>query len=253
MIGTIFDIKEMAVHDGPGIRTTVFFKGCPLRCKWCHNPEGLSFEPQLMYKDARCIGCKNCQKECKHEECKPFGRCIHACPENCLEISGRKISAKELAKELKISAEILGDTFGGFTFSGGEPLAQPEFLLELMEELKDCHLCIETSGFTDIETFKSVIDKLDFVIMDIKLANIEEHKKYTGVGNEQILANFEILKESGKPHIIRTPLIPDITDTRENLTAIEKIISGSTWEKLPYNAAAGAKYKMLGMEYCLYD
>ena len=96
MIGTIFDIKEMAVHDGPGIRTTVFFKGCPLRCKWCHNPEGLSFEPQLMYKDVRCIDCKSCQKECEHKECKPFGRCIHACPENCLEIAGQKVDSKEL-------------------------------------------------------------------------------------------------------------------------------------------------------------
>lgn len=249
MIGTIFDIKEMAVHDGPGIRTTVFFKGCPLRCRWCHNPEGLSFEPQLMYKDARCIDCKNCQKECEHEECKPFGRCIHACPENCLEIAGRKIDSKELAEELKQSAEILGNSFGGFTFSGGEPIAQPEFLLELIEELKDYHLCIETSGFCDSKIFKSVIDKLDFVIMDIKIANSEQHKKYTGVGNELILENYEILKESGKPYIIRTPLIPNITDTKENLEAIEKIIGGSPFEKLPYNAAAGAKYRMLGLEY----
>ena len=247
MIGTIFDIKEMAVHDGPGIRTTVFFKGCPLRCRWCHNPEGLSFEPQLMYKDARCIDCKNCQKECNHEDCKPFGRCIHACPENCLEISGRKVEAKELGKELKQSAEILGSTFGGFTFSGGEPLAQPEFLLDLIEELKGDHLCIETSGFYDSKIFKNIIEKLDFIIMDIKIADSEQHKKYTGVSNELILDNFNVLKESGKPYIIRTPLIPDITDTKENLETIEKIISGSTWEKLPYNAAAGAKYKMLGI------
>ena len=251
MTGTIFDIKEMAVHDGPGIRTTVFFKGCPLRCKWCHNPEGLSSQPQLMYKNARCTGCKNCQKKCEHDECKAFGRCMHACPENCLEISGRKVETKELAEELKQSAEILGGTFGGFTFSGGEPLAQPEFLLELIEELKDYHLCIETCGFCDSKIFKSVMDKLDFIIMDIKIANNELHKKYTGVSNEIILENLKILKESGKPFIIRTPLIPNITDTKENLEAIEKIIGGSTWEKLPYNAAAGAKYKMLGMEYSL--
>lgn len=253
MIGTIFDIKEMAVHDGPGIRTTVFFKGCPLRCKWCHNPEGLSFEPQLMYKDIRCIDCKSCQRECEHPECQPFGRCIHACPENCLEIAGRKVTAKELAEELKETAHILGNSFGGFTFSGGEPLAQPEFLLELIEELKGYHLCIETSGFCDGEIFKSVIDKLYFVIMDIKLVDSKLHKKYTGVGNELILKNFEILKESGKPYIIRTPLIPNITDTHENLTEIKKIIGDSTWEKLPYNAAAGAKYKMLGIEYPLKD
>lgn len=239
----------MAVHDGPGIRTTVFLKGCPLRCVWCHNPEGLSFEPQLMYKEARCIDCKNCQKKCEHLECQPFGKCIHTCPENCLEISGKKVTANELAKELKKSAGVLGCDFGGFTFSGGEPLAQPEFLLELIEELKDYHLCIETSGFATSEIFKKVIDKLDFIIMYIKLADCEEHKKYTGVGNEQILKNFEILKNSGKPYIVRTPLIPKITDTSKNLGAINRIIGDSKWEQLPYNAAAGAKYKMLGMEF----
>ena len=253
MTGTIFDIKEMAVHDGPGIRTTVFFKGCPLRCKWCHNPEGLSFEPQLMYKDARCIDCKNCQKECDHEECKPFGRCIHACPENCLQIAGRTVEVNALASELKESAYILGNSFGGFTFSGGEPLAQAEFLLELIEELKDYHLCIETSGYCDSKTFKTIIDKLDFIIMDIKLADYITHKEYTGVGNDKILQNFDILRKSGKPYIIRTPLIPGITDTKENLEKIEKIIGDSTWEKIPYNAAAGAKYKMLGMNYNLRD
>lgn len=251
MSGIIFDIKEMAVHDGPGIRTTVFFKGCPLRCIWCHNPEGLSFKPQLMYKEVRCINCQSCQRECNHPECQPFGRCIHACPENCLEIAGKRVELKDLVLELKASAEVLGDSFGGFTFSGGEPLAQPQFLLELIEELKDYHLCIETSGFADSEIFKKVIEKLDLVIMDIKLADSQEHKKYTGVSNEQIIKNFEILKSSGKPYIIRTPLIPNITDTKENLSAIKELIGESIWEKLPYNTMAGAKYKMLGIDYTL--
>ena len=251
MTGTIFDIKEMAVHDGPGIRTTVFFKGCPLRCKWCHNPEGLSFQPQIMYKSARCKGCKECEKKCSHSECQPFGRCIRVCPENCLEISGREVDAKTLANELKKSAEILGDSFGGFTFSGGEPLAQPEFLLALTEELKDYHLCMETSGFADEEIFKRVIEKLRFIIMDIKIADTAEHKLYTGVGNEKILRNFEVLKNSGKPYIIRTPLISGITDTEENLSAIKKIIGESEWEKLTENKMAGAKYKMLGMKFDL--
>ncbi len=251
MNGIIFDIKEMAVHDGPGIRTTVFFKGCPLRCMWCHNPEGLSFEPQLMYKSKSCIKCDRCRIKCAHPECQPFGQCVHICPENCLSISGRKVSAKELAKELIPTAQILGDDFGGFTFSGGEPLAQSDFLLELIEELKDYHLCIETSGFCNSETFKKVIDKLDFVIMDIKLADSRLHKKYTGVDNEQILNNFKTLSTSGKPYIIRTPLISGITDTEENLEAIQKIIGQSQWEKLPENTVAGAKYNMLGLEFPL--
>ena len=119
MEGTIFDIKEMAVHDGPGIRTTVFLKGCPLRCLWCHNPEGLISSPQLMYKENKCRHCGLCYKKCSHSECAPFGRCVHICPENCLEIAGRTVTADALASELKKSAEILGDTFGGFTFSGG--------------------------------------------------------------------------------------------------------------------------------------
>lgn len=249
MIGTIFDIKEMAVHDGPGIRTTVFFKGCPLRCKWCHNPEGLTSAPQLMYKEVRCIRCDKCKKECDHPECRPFGRCVLSCPENCLVITGRSVDSKDLSAELKRSAEVLGDSFGGFTFSGGEPLAQPEFLLSLIDELCGYHLAVETSGYADTEVFGRIIQKLDLVIMDIKLADSEAHEKYTGVKNEQILKNFELLKASGKPYIIRTPLIPDITDTKENLDAIERIIGDSAWEKLPYNAVAGAKYKMLGMEY----
>ena len=111
MTGMIFDIKEMAVHDGPGIRTTVFFKGCPLRCKWCHNPEGFLMESQLLFKKARCISCGKCMEECDHEECKPFGRCIKKCPENCLEISGRRVDASYLADELKKTAEVLGENF----------------------------------------------------------------------------------------------------------------------------------------------
>lgn len=251
MTGHIFDIKELAVHDGPGIRTTVFFKGCPLRCKWCHNPEGLTTEPQLMYKKNKCIGCGECRKPCDHPECKPFGRCIRVCPENCLKVVGREVSAEILADELISSADMLGDTFGGFTFSGGEPLMQSDFMLKLIELLSPYHLCIETSGYADEDVFRKVVDKLDFVIMDLKLANNELHKKYTGVSNEKILKNFNYLKSTEKPCIIRTPLIPGITDTEENLNSIAALTKGMTWEKIPYNAAAGAKYKMLGMEYGL--
>lgn len=251
MTGVIFDIKEMAVHDGPGIRTTVFLKGCPIRCRWCHNPEGLSKKPQLMYKRERCVSCGRCAIECGHSLCREFGRCIYVCPENCLEISGKTYDCEALAKELKLSADVLGENFGGFTFSGGEPLFQPEFLFELMERLKNYHLCIETSGYAECEIFKKAMDKLDFVIMDIKLKDSALHKKYTGASNELILKNFEILKNSKKPYIIRTPLIPGITDTEENITGIRELIGDSQWEKLPYNEMADSKYKMLGMEFSL--
>lgn len=252
MTGIVFDIKELAVHDGPGLRTTVFFKGCPLRCTWCHNPEGLKAEPQLMVKENCCKHCGFCRIPCSHPECQPYKRCLHACPDNLISVSGRKIDSEELAKELIKSAEPLGDNFGGFTFSGGEPLMQPDFLIKTAENLQGYHLCIETSGYARSEIFKKVIDKLDYIIMDIKLADSLEHLKYTGIKNELILKNFEILKNSEKPYLIRTPLIPGITDTKENLSKIKDIIGDSNYETLPYNEMAEAKYKMLGMQF-LYD
>lgn len=251
MNGMIFDIKEMAVHDGPGLRTTVFFKGCPLRCKWCHNPESFIQKPQVMFKENKCIKCGKCNIKCSHPECQILGRCMHMCPENCMETIGEKYCSKKLAEELKLSANVLGSSFGGFTFSGGEPLLQHEFLLELCSHLKGYHLCIETSGYADSEVFKKVVDTMDFIIMDIKLADSELHRKYTGVDNSLIIKNFKILKNSNKPYLIRTPLIPGICDTEDNLSAIKEIIGESKWEKIPYNNMAGAKYKMLDMNYSL--
>ena len=249
MTGVIFDIKEMALHDGPGIRTTVFLKGCPLRCKWCHNPEGLRQARELMFKYSLCRGCNNCKKACDHPECQPFSRCVRSCPQGLLQIVGEEIEASRLAEKVKGGARVLGDSFGGVTFSGGEPLMQWRFLLEAMDQLSEYHLAIETSGYADSEVFNRVIEKADLVIMDIKIADPEAHKLYTGVDNSIILENLKALQESGKPHIIRTPLIPGITDTEENLCAIERIVKSSKWERLPYNKMAGAQYGMLGLKY----
>lgn len=251
MIGTIFDIKEFSIHDGPGGRITVFLKGCPLRCIWCHNPEGLKKEPQLMHKKNLCTSCGMCKEPCNHQECKPFNRCIHACANGALGVSGYEISAEELADNLKKNAELLKNLGGGITISGGEPMSQADFVCELADKIKNIHKAIQTCGYTDEETYKSVIDKFDYIMQDIKLANSVAHKLYTGVDNDKILKNIEYLKKSGKEFVFRVPLIPNITDTKENLAEISKITEGFPVEYLPYNTLAGAKYEMLGMEYKL--
>lgn len=251
MNGIIFDIKEFSIHDGPGGRFTVFLKGCPLRCVWCHNPEGLKKEPQLMYKKTMCVGCQRCKLPCNHRECKGFDRCIHACINGCLSVSGKEISSEALSKRLLENKDFFEMTKGGVTVSGGEPLMQSEFVCELADNLKGVHKAIQTSGYADSEIYKKTIDKFDFVMQDIKIADREEHKKYTGVYNDIILKNIEYLKKSGKTFLFRVPLIPDITDTEENLKKISAIVGDFPTELLPYNTMAGAKYEMLGMEYTL--
>lgn len=249
MNGTIFDIKEFSIHDGPGGRITVFMKGCPLRCVWCHNPEGLKKEPQLMHKKNMCTECGMCKALCEHEECIPFDRCIHACPNGCISVSGRDISAEELSEILTSNAELLKSLDGGITISGGEPMLQADFVCELADRLGGIHKALQTSGYTDEQTYKRVVDKFDYIMQDIKLVDCDLHKRYTGVGNEKILKNIEYLKKSGKEFVFRVPLIPGIVDTEENLKAIAGITKGFNVEYLPYNELAGAKYEMLGEKY----
>lgn len=248
MNGMVFDIREFTVHDGPGCRVTVFMKGCPLRCLWCHNPEGLSPKPQLMKKTAQCIHCGRCQIECSHAECQPYGVCLHACPKGLLSISGKLWNADALACHLQRYAAMLSD--GGVTFSGGEPLLQGEFVAEVASRLK-LHRAIQTSGYADNALFAHVLTYMDYVLMDIKLADPAMHRRYTGVDNAPILRNYQTLLSSGKPHVIRVPLIPGITDTEENLRAIAALTEHSHVELMRYNPLAGAKYPMVGMEYTL--
>lgn len=251
MQGTIFDIKEFTVHDGPDSRITVFLKGCPLRCRWCHNPEGLKKEKQLMYKSTFCSHCSRCYLPCKHPECQPFGRCVHACVNGCLTVAGEEISSDALAQRLKKNAEILKLMGGGVTISGGEPMMQADFVCDLAKKLGGIHKAIQTSGYADLETYQRVISHFDYVMQDIKLADRDAHIKYTGVSNEKILRNVEWLKQSGKEFVFRVPLIPGITDKEENLWAISELVGAHRVELLPYNEFAGAKYSMVGMEYAL--
>ena len=286
-MGMIFDVKEMAMHDGPGLRTTVFLKGCPLRCEWCHNPEGLSPEPQLYVRKNGCRQCGLCLRGCNHPDCQPFGRCLHVCPQGLISVSGREMSAEQLSRRILRGAAMFGEG-GGVTFSGGEPLMQAEFVLETLDKLSELgreaeklgrradererqrdvldrtaselgcdgksriHCAIETSGYADPEVFRRVIAAMDFVYMDLKLADDKQHRRYTGVSNRRILQNLEILRQSGVDCVIRTPLIPGITDTQENLAAIRALAGELPQELLAYNSMAGAKYPLLNMTYA-YD
>ncbi len=249
--GLVFDIKEGAVHDGPGLRTTVFLKGCLLRCVWCHNPEGLEKRKELLYKQNLCTNCGECKKVCDHDECAPFSRCVKSCANGALNISGKYFSPQELCDVLSKNKCFYDVSGGGVTFSGGEPLMQSEFLYDCLCILKDKGIstCIETSGYADNGVFEKILTKLDFVIMDIKLFDEKEHKKYTGVDNRIILNNARHLMKSHLPHLFRTPLIPGICDTKENLSAIGEFVGTSPWEKIKYNELAELKYKMVGKEF----
>jgi len=250
MQGTVFDIKEFALHDGQGIRTTVFLKGCPLRCIWCHNPEGFSPRIELYDKKTGCTGCGLCRQPCNHADCREFGRCLHICPQNLLRKAGVLWDSDTLAQKLLRRAEEYALFGGGVTLSGGEPLLQWEFSLEVLQALRGkVHRAIETSGYADSSVFQKIIAQCDFVYMDLKLADPELHREYTGVSNGRILKNAAILQASGVPHCFRIPLIPGITDTRENLRALAGIAGSSPVELLPYNALAPAKYKSVGKSY----
>lgn len=253
MNGTVFDIKEFSIHDGPGGRITVFMKGCPLRCMWCHNPEGLSAKPELIFKENLCAKCGRCFATCEHSECQPYKRCIHACINGAISVAGKSYTDIELAEKIMGYKTFFDISGGGVTFSGGEPMMQADFAVSVADKLDGIHKAIQTSGYADEDTYKKVISKFDYIMQDIKIADDKLHKKYTGVSNKAILKNIEILKNSGKEFVFRVPLIPDITDTEENLTAISEIVEDSPVELLKYNVLAGVKYQTVGREYKLPD
>ena len=252
--GIVFDIKEFAVFDGPGIRTTVFMKGCPLRCQWCHNPEGLSTEPQLTVSPTSCLHCGECMKHCPTpEHCVACGKCIPWCKQGLRRIAGTRMTPEALAKKLLRGRKLLEESGGGFTFSGGEPLLQWPFVREVIHLLDGMHCAIETSAFTSDEVFREVMDTLDLVMMDIKLTDPEKHKHFTGVDNAPILRHADMLCAGDTPFIIRMPLIPGVNDNPAHFEAVaERIAEAKALQRvelLPYHKTAGAKYGMVGMEY----
>lgn len=251
MQGIVFSIEEFSVYDGPGIRTTVFLKGCPLRCSWCHNPEGQSRKPEIVKSPNGCLHCGNCLVPDEKGVPGITWDSIQKCPMNLLRISGEIIESKELVKRLLKNERLLQK--GGITFSGGEPTMQDYFLCECMEQLKGrLHLAVQTCGFCSEEVFGRVLGLADYVLYDLKLIDPVLHKKYTGVSNEVILTNFKTLAQSGKAFCVRVPLIPGVIDTKENITAISELLKkwGITYvELLPYNKMAGSKYAMMRREY----
>lgn len=250
--GMIFDIKEFTVHDGPGIRTTVFFKGCPMRCIWCHNPEGLEKKRTLMVSKNGCVSCGKCRIPCTHPECQEFGRCLKVCPQGLVRAVGEEREAGELAAYLKKQALSFQS---GITLSGGEPLMQQEFLLELLDGLKGTDTAVETSGYASGEVFEEVMKRAGRIYLDIKHMNRQKHIILTGVDNGPVQRNLERLLESDRDYVIRMPWMKGCNDDRENIIALAKKLKMAKksvrLEILPYNSFAGAKYQMAGMKFPL--
>lgn len=250
--GIIFDIKEFAVFDGPGIRTTVFLKGCPMRCSWCHNPEGLKFEKELMVSVASCINCGACKKVCPSPgKCTACGKCVDFCPLGLRRIAGIEYEAQDLAKKLLKNAEYLKAGGGGYTISGGEPTLQDEFILELLALLRGNHRAVETSGYCSKDFFKSLVEETELILMDLKLIDAKEHYRWTGVDNLIILENLDFLMGSGRAFIIRIPVIPGVNDNIYENAAnlLMRSVNLLRVELLPYHKTAGAKYSMLNLNY----
>lgn len=254
LTGIVFDIEEFAVFDGPGIRCAVFLKGCPLRCMWCHNPEGLSPRPERVVTKSLCIHCGACREVCPSpDQCIGCGKCVNVCPKGCIRIAGTRMTPEEVAAKIRRNAPILAMNGGGVTFSGGEVMLQPDFVVAVRRLVPDVHALIETSGYAKPEVFERVVSEMDMVIMDVKIVDPTLHKRYTGADNAIILANLRRLIEMEKVFRIRIPLIPTVNDTLENMEATAALLEGAKYlekvELLPYNRAAGAKYSGVGLEY----
>ncbi|BAF60602.1 pyruvate-formate lyase-activating enzyme [Pelotomaculum thermopropionicum SI] len=271
--GMVFNIQRYSIDDGPGIRTTVFLKGCPLRCRWCSNPESQDPKPEIMYRATSCKFCKNCIKACKKEAiiaeekgvlidrnlCIRCGKCEEVCLYKAIELMGKRVSVDEVMNVIKKDIHFYQDSGGGVTISGGEALFQPNFTEALLKECHELgiHTCLDTSGYGSTSDLKRILEYTDLVYYDIKLVDPFAHKEYTGQSNELILHNLKVVVDSGKQLVIRIPVIPGINDSSEEITAIaEKVISLTKTAKvhlLPYHRYGMGKYKALDREYKMGD
>ncbi len=264
----VFDIKRYAIHDGPGIRTSIFFKGCPIRCWWCHNPEGQEPYPEMMYYENRCIICGTCEKVCplkavsivdgkvvtNRKLCDNCGVCVEYCPTGAREFAGKWYTIQELLEEAEADRPFYEESGGGVTISGGEPLMQHEFVIRFLEELKrvEIHTAVDTSGYVSKEIMKNVSRFTDLFLYDLKVMDPQKHLLYTGVRNDIILNNLKLLDELGARIWVRFPLIPGVNDDEANVRAMSEFVSNlksvEQLNILPYHPLGVSKAERLGKE-----
>ena len=270
--GLIFDIKRFAIHDGPGIRTTVFFKGCPLSCWWCHNPEAIDPQPELILFESKCIACGECFKVCAQkahearadgsrvyhrEECVLCGECVEVCYAGALAMQGKEVTVEEVMGEITRDVPFYDNSNGGITLSGGEPMLQPEFALALVKQCRGegLHVAMDTSGHVPWRVFEKVLSYVDLVLYDIKQIDDTRHQTHTGISNKLNLDNLKRVGDYGVPVEIRMPIIPGINDAPEDITRAGQFLSGIKGiigvELLPYHGLGEPKYVRLGREYKL--
>ena len=266
----IFDVKRYAINDGPGIRITIFLKGCPLSCPWCHNPESISREVQKMYTESKCIGSQACVESCTQsaltltpdgiitniDVCNLCGDCAKVCPTKAMEMSGELMSVEQIMKFIKKETLLMDQSDGGVTFSGGEPLMHHKFLIQLLDACGEegIHRCVDTSGFASTKVMLEVAKRTEHFLYDLKMMDSIRHKSYTGVPNERILENLILLADIGKDLNIRIPLIHGVNDDEENIQESASFIAALPGNKkmvniLPYHNVAAKKYEKLGGMY----
>ena len=269
-IGIIFNIQRYSIHDGPGIRTTVFLKGCPLNCWWCQNPESQLSGQEMLFWGVRCIGCGACSTICpsnaiqikngipvtEKEKCILCGKCTEKCPALAREMIGKKLTTEEVTKEIEKDLVFYEESGGGVTFSGGEPLGQSEFLEGLLNGCREkkIHTAVDISGYISWRILKKIIPKVDLFLYDLKIMDSERHKKYTGVFNEIILENLKKLSSVHNNIFIRFPIIPGINDDSQNIKETGEFLSSLKIAQvniLPYHYIGIDKYRRLGRTYHL--